>query len=72
MQHGLFVAQHGKTIIKRIKPDAEVGTGIAIESALTPGVLVVVNGTQSLRAGAAVVATPISGTLKTSLHNTDG
>jgi len=61
----VFVAQDGKAIIKRVKTGPEVGTGIAIESGLAPGDLVVVNGTQSLRPGAAVVATPIPETLKT-------
>jgi membrane fusion protein, multidrug efflux system len=61
----VFVAEDGKAIIKRVKTGPEVGTGIAIESGLAPGDLVVVNGTQSLRPGAAVVATPIPETLKT-------
>jgi membrane fusion protein (multidrug efflux system) len=61
----VFVAQDGKAVIKRIKVGPEVGTGIAVESGLTPGDLVVVNGTQNLRAGAAVVAAPAPATIKT-------
>lgn len=61
----VFVAHDGKAVIKRVKTGPEVGNGISIESGLAPGDLVVVNGTQNLRPGAAVVATPIPDSLKT-------
>lgn len=61
----VFVAQDGKAIIKRVKLGGEVGTGVAIESGLNAGDLVIVNGTQSLRPGAAVLAQPIPDSLKT-------
>jgi membrane fusion protein, multidrug efflux system len=61
----VFVAQEGKAVIKRVKPGGEVGTGVAIDSGLAPGELVIVNGAQNLRPGAAVMATPIPDTLKT-------
>ena len=61
----VFVAQDGKAVIKRVKTGGEVGTGVAIESGLAAGDLVIVNGTQSLRPGAAVLAQPIPDSLKT-------
>jgi membrane fusion protein, multidrug efflux system len=68
----VFVVQDGKAIIKRVKTGPEVGTGIAIDSGVAIGDLVVVNGMQSLRPGAAVVATPIPDTLKADLLKTEG
>jgi membrane fusion protein, multidrug efflux system len=68
----VFVVQDGKAVIKRVKLGPEVGTGVAVESGLAPGELVAVNGTQSLRPGAAVFATPIPETLKTGPIKTEG
>jgi membrane fusion protein (multidrug efflux system) len=68
----VFVAQDGKAMIKRVKLGPEVGSGVVDESGLAPGDLVVVNGTQSLRPGAPVVATPIPDTLKTGSLRTEG
>lgn len=68
----VFVAQDGKAVVRRVKTGAEVGTGIAIDSGLAPGELVVVTGTQSLRPGAAVLATPVPDSLKTAPLKTEG
>jgi membrane fusion protein (multidrug efflux system) len=68
----VFVVQDSKAGIKRVKLGPEVGIGIAVESGLEPGDIVVVNGTQSLRPGAAVVATPIPETLQTGPLKTEG
>jgi membrane fusion protein (multidrug efflux system) len=46
--------------------------GPYVESGIAPGDLVVVNGTQNLRPGAAVAATPIPETLKTGQVKTEG
>ncbi len=61
-QEGLyvFVVQDGKAAVKRVKPGQDVGTGIAIESGLDAGAIVVVQGVQSLRPGAPVVASPLA------------
>ena len=61
----VFVVQDGTAVIRRIKTGAEAGTGIAIESGLAPGDVVIVNGTQSLRQAAPVLATPIPETSNT-------
>jgi membrane fusion protein (multidrug efflux system) len=68
----VFVVEDGKAVIKRVKLGREVGTGVAVESGLAQGDMVVVNGTQSLRPGVAVVATPIPETLKTGSLKTEG
>lgn len=62
----VFVVQDGAAVIKRVRTGAEVGTGIAIESGLNPGDVVIVNGMQSLRPAAPVLATPIPATLNPS------
>jgi membrane fusion protein, multidrug efflux system len=54
----VFVVEDGKAVVKRVKLGPEVGTGIAVETGLSVGDQVVVNGTQTLRPGAAVVARP--------------
>jgi membrane fusion protein, multidrug efflux system len=54
----VFIANDGKAEVRRVKPAGESGTGIIIEDGLTGGELVIVEGLQSLRSGAAVRATP--------------
>lgn len=68
----VFVAQDGKAVVKRVKTGAEVGTGIVAESGVAPGDMVVVNGTQTLRPGAAVIASPVPETLKPAAGATEG
>jgi membrane fusion protein (multidrug efflux system) len=58
----VFVASDGKAAVRRVKPGGESGSGIIIEQGLTGGELVIVEGLQSLRAGAPVRATPAAPT----------
>jgi membrane fusion protein (multidrug efflux system) len=55
----VFIVTDGKAAIRRVKPGAESGTGIVINSGLTGGELVIVQGLQSIRPGAPVRATPV-------------
>jgi membrane fusion protein (multidrug efflux system) len=55
----VFVVQGGKAVVKRVKLGPEVGAGVAVESGLAEGDTVIVNGTQALRPGTAVLATPV-------------
>ena len=56
----VFVVEDGKAVVRRIKTGGASGTGIVIDSGLTGGELVVVEGLQSIRPGAAVRATPVA------------
>jgi membrane fusion protein (multidrug efflux system) len=58
----VFIASDGKAAIRRVKPAGESGTGVIIDQGLTGGELVIVEGTQSLRPGAPVRATPLPAT----------
>ena len=55
----VFVVEDGKAAVKRIKTGGAEGTGIIIESGLSGGELVIVEGMQALRPGAPVRATPL-------------
>jgi membrane fusion protein, multidrug efflux system len=55
----VFVVDDGKATVRRIKPGDESGTGIVVESGLSAGDLVIVEGLQSLRPGTSVRATPM-------------
>jgi membrane fusion protein, multidrug efflux system len=55
----VFVVDNGKAAVRRVKVGDESGTGIVIESGLMVGDLVIVEGLQSIRPGAAVRATPV-------------
>ncbi|WP_426434551.1 efflux RND transporter periplasmic adaptor subunit [Bradyrhizobium genosp. P] len=55
----IFIASDGKAAIRRVKPAGESGSGVIIDQGLTGGELVIVEGLQSLRAGAPVRATPL-------------
>ena len=55
----VFVVDDGKAVVRRVKPGEESGTGIVIESGLSAGDLVVVEGLQSVRPGTPVRATPM-------------
>jgi len=56
----VFVIEDGKAVVKRVKTGDPSGTGIVIESGLTGGELVIVEGLQSIRPGAPVRATPVT------------
>jgi membrane fusion protein, multidrug efflux system len=58
----VFVASDGKAATRRVKPAGESGTGVIIDQGLTGGELVIVEGTQGLRPGAPVRATPLPAT----------
>jgi len=53
------VVDNGKAAIRRVKPAGASGTGIIIEQGLSVGDQVVVEGSQSLRPGVAVKASPL-------------
>jgi membrane fusion protein, multidrug efflux system len=55
----VFVVDDGKAAVRRIKVGDESGTGIVVESGLSAGDLVIVEGLQSLRPGTPVLATPM-------------
>jgi membrane fusion protein, multidrug efflux system len=55
----VFVVDDGKAAVRRIKVGEESGTGVTIDSGLSAGDLVIVEGLQSLRPGTPVRATPM-------------
>jgi membrane fusion protein, multidrug efflux system len=55
----VFAVVDGKAAVKRIKVGDESGTGVVVESGLSAGDLVIVEGLQSIRPGVAVRATPM-------------
>ena len=55
----VFVVEDGKAVVKRVKPGGESGTNVVIESGLSAGAQVIVEGLQGVRAGAAVRASPL-------------
>lgn len=54
----VFVVEDGKAAIRRIKPGGENGTDVIVDSGLKPGDQVIVDGMESLRPGAPVMASP--------------
>jgi membrane fusion protein (multidrug efflux system) len=62
----VFIVEDGKAAIRRVKPAAASGTGVVIESGLSGGELVVVQGLQSLRPGMPVRAAPLTDALSRS------
>ncbi len=59
----VLVADDGKAAIRRIKTGTEVGPNIVVESGLQANEQVIVEGLQSVRPGAAVLASPARATL---------
>jgi membrane fusion protein, multidrug efflux system len=55
----VFVVTDGKAAVRRVKVGEESGTGVTIDSGLSAGDLVIVEGLQSLRPGTSVRATPM-------------
>ena len=55
----VFVVDDGKAVVRRVKVGEESGTGVVVESGLSAGDLVIVEGLQSLRPGTPVRATPM-------------
>jgi len=54
------VVEDGKAATRRVKPGNVSGTGIIIDSGLTGGELVIVEGLQSIRPGTPVRASPVA------------
>ena len=55
----VFVVEDGKAAVKRVKPASARGPDVVIESGLSGGELVIVQGLQSVRPGLPVRATPL-------------
>jgi membrane fusion protein (multidrug efflux system) len=55
----VFIVDDGKAAVRRIKLGDEVGTGIVVESGLSGGEQVIVEGLQGIRPGAPVRASPL-------------
>jgi membrane fusion protein (multidrug efflux system) len=55
----VFVVEDGKAVVKRVKPGGESGAGVVVDSGLTGGEQVIVEGLQGVRPGTPVRATPI-------------
>jgi len=55
----VFVVEDGKATVKRVKVSAESGPDAVVEEGLSGGELVIVQGVQGVRPGAAVRATPL-------------
>jgi membrane fusion protein (multidrug efflux system) len=55
----VFVVEAGKAVVKRIKVGGESGADVVVEQGLSGGEQVIAEGLQSLRPGAAVLATPL-------------
>ena len=56
----VFVVKDGKAEVRRVKVGAEAGNGVAIESGLNEGDMVVVEGLTNIRPGAPVTASPVA------------
>jgi membrane fusion protein (multidrug efflux system) len=57
----VFLVVDGKAVIRRVKPGGETGPYTIIEDGLKGGEQVIVQGMESLRPGAAVIASPAPG-----------
>jgi membrane fusion protein, multidrug efflux system len=55
----VFIVENGKAAIRRIKPGGEFGADTIVEEGLTGGEQVIVQGMQTLRPGAPVMASPV-------------
>lgn len=58
----VFAVEDGKAVVKRVKIGGDSGTDAIVESGLTGGELVIVEGLQGVRPGAAVRANPLPAT----------
>jgi membrane fusion protein, multidrug efflux system len=56
----VFVVEDGKAATRRVKPGGAIGTGVVIDSGLTGGELIIVEGIQRIRPGTPVRASPIT------------
>ena len=60
----VFVVEDGKAVAKRVKPGGEHGTIVVIESGLSAGDQVIVQGLDGVRPGIAVRASPLPQALR--------
>ena len=60
----VFVVEDGKAVIKRVTPGGESGTNVVIDSGLSGGEQVIVEGLQAIRPGSAVRASPMPQSLR--------
>jgi membrane fusion protein (multidrug efflux system) len=60
----VFAVEDGKAVVKRVKVGVYSGPDVIVESGLSPGDLIIVEGLQAVRPGAAVRATPVQPALK--------
>lgn len=60
----VFVAQDGKAAVKRVKTGGVIGAQVIIEEGVEAGDQVIVQGLQTIRAGAAVRASPVQSDIK--------
>ena len=60
----VFAVEDGKAVIKRVKVGGSSGADVVVESGLSDGELVIVQGLQAVRPGAPVRATPVEQALK--------
>ena len=56
----VFVVEDGKAAVRRIKTGAESGSDIVVESGVSGGEIVIVEGLQNVRPGAPVTASPVA------------
>jgi membrane fusion protein (multidrug efflux system) len=56
----IFVVEDGKAAVRRIKTGGESGSDIIVESGLSGGEMVIVEGLQNVRPGAPVTASPVA------------
>jgi membrane fusion protein (multidrug efflux system) len=56
----VFVVEDGKAAVRRLKPGGESGSDIIVESGLSGGEMVIVEGLQNVRPGAPVTASPVA------------
>ena len=60
----VFVVEDGKAAVRRVKPGSESGTNVVIDSGLSAGDQVIVEGLQAIRPGTAVRASPVPQTVR--------
>lgn len=56
----VFVVEDGKAVVRRVKTDGDFGADVIIESGLSGGEQVIVEGIERVRPGAAVTTTPVA------------
>lgn len=55
----VFIVEDGKAVVRRVDVSASVGADIVVDAGLKGGELIIVEGLQGIRQGAAVRATPV-------------